>query len=106
MAAGETYTQQQNREGKEPYHGDPLERNWVPGANTRPTLLLELEAWARSIPDDHSRKVLYDAITHIRNLEWLVDYKDRRARIDEGTIARLWGMIDAKRAERTEGPLE
>jgi hypothetical protein len=72
MAAGESYTEQQYREGLEPRWDDTFERNWIPPVG-KCNIIPELEAWARTIPDEHSKLLLQDAACTIRNLRWYLD---------------------------------
>lgn len=96
MAAGETYSAQQEREGLEPRHDDPFERNWVPPVG-KCNLIPELEAWARTIPDQHSKLLLQDAACTIRNLRW---YLDRQKEVIEQERKRIALLMDERRIDR------
>jgi len=96
MAAGETYTQQQEREGLEPRHDDPFERNWIPPVG-KCNIIPELEAWARTIPDQHSKLLLQDAACTIRNLRW---YLDRQKEVIANEQKRVTLLLEELRIER------
>lgn len=96
MAAGETYGAQQEREGLEPRHDDPFERNWIPPVG-KCNLIPELEAWARTIPDQHSKLLLQDAACTIRNLRW---YLDRQKEVIEQERKRVALLMEERRIDR------
>jgi hypothetical protein len=96
MAAGETYTAQEHREGLEPRHDDPFERNWIPPVG-KCNLIPELEAWAQRIPDAHSKLLLQDAAVTIRNLRW---YLDRQKEVIEQERKRVAMLMLERRIDR------
>ena len=96
MAAGETYSAQQEREGLEPRFDDPFERNWIPPVG-KCNLIPELEAWARTIPDQHSKLLLQDAACTIRNLRW---YLDRQKEVIEQERKRVALLMEERRIDR------
>ncbi len=96
MAAGETYGAQQEREGLEPRHDDPFERNWIPPVG-KCNLIPELEAWAHRIPDAHSKLLLQDAAVTIRNLRW---YLERQKEQIEHEQKRVMLLFEERRIDR------
>lgn len=96
MAAGETYSAQQEREGLEPRFDDPFERNWIPPVG-KCNLIPELESWARTIPDQHSKLLLQDAACTIRNLRW---YLDRQKEVIEQERKRVALLMEERRIDR------
>ena len=107
MAAGETYTAQEHREGLEPRHDDPFERNWVPPVG-KCNLIPELEAWARTIPDQHSKLLLQDAACTIRNLRWYLDRQKEQIAHEQRRVGLLLAerRIDQKCIESMRYLLE
>jgi hypothetical protein len=96
MAAGESYTEQQHREGLEPRWDDPFERNWIPPIG-KCNIIPELEAWARTIPDEHSRLLLQDAACTIRNLRWYLDQQKKQIAHEQKRVELLLAELKIER---------
>lgn len=96
MSAGETYSAQEEREGLEPRHDDPFERNWIPPVG-KCNLIPELEAWARTIPDQHSKLLLQDAACTIRNLRWYLERQREQIAHEQKRVGLLLAELRIER---------